>query len=206
MAEYRIEKTFEKVDEEGFRCTKEVNETVNIYFLSASYTYETDEDGEIWLIPDNDKLFEPLWKYISRDAYDIQIYQGFSRWRKTHPVSIEIYVSDKETGNYYFLTPNSPMLTEAEYNFFYEQFKVQFPGIAWCDLNQSIEYEIESYLGSISSNDFVDGTTTELVSKLLIKEKDKICRSEFADFDCDLVESEVNRLINEGLRKLLEET
>lgn len=206
MAELIIEHIFEKTDEDGYKCTKEVNDTVNIDFLKSNYKFSMLDDGHILLVPDDDSIFTPIWKYISKDKYRIELKQYMRRGRKSHPVSVTVDVIDKETNESFYLTAYSPDLTEEEYSYFYGRFKKKYPDINWRSLEENMESDIWSYIMDSNPEVFFDDDTAELIAKALIKNKaNELRRPGFADIECDITENAAKEAIKEALRLMLEQ-
>ncbi len=205
MAELIIEHTFEKMDNDGYKCTKEVNDTISIDFLSSGYTLSRVDEETIELIPDNEIIFDPFWKYLDKDKYEVKFIQHLWKRRKAYPVSMSLDVIEKETGESFYLTAYSPDLTEAEYLYFYGRLKEEYPDVSWLNLDDSIARDITSYVCESNPEAFFDDEAAELIAEVLLKSKrDRIRRPGFADYDCDKVEEAAKEAIKEGLRLVLD--
>ncbi len=205
MAELIIEHTFEKTDNDGYKCTKEVNDTVTIDFLSSGYYAFRRADKEtIELIPDNEGIFTPFWKYLDKDRYDIKFIQHLRKKRESHQVFITLDVIEKETGEPFYFTAYSPVLTEEEYSYFYNMYTEKYPDVKWLSLDESMARDITSYICETNTEAFFDSETAELIAEALTKNgRGRVSRPGFADFDCDKVEESAREAIKEGLRFLL---
>ena len=205
MAELLIEHTFEKIDAEGYRCTTEVNDTITIDFLSTGYVLSSAYEEGVVLFPDDKSIYDPFWKYLDKEGYEVRFIQRLRKKTKRHPVHISVDVIDKETGELFYLTAYSPELTEEEYCYFYNLFVAEFPDIEWMGIQAYIQHNLHQYLGEINPESVFDSDTADLLAKALLKTRRvDLCKPGFADFDPEIVEEAANEVIKEGLRFILD--
>ncbi len=201
MALLQIECTFEKIDEEGYVCKKEVEDTVNIDLLSTAYTF-CKKDNDIYITPQDTGIFEPVWKYADKEKYGAELRVHLMKGRKKHSVSVELDVFDKETKESFYFTPYSPELTEDEYRYFYSILKEKFPDIEWLDMEESMERGIKGFLNDENLDTYIDRETRDLLAEAIIAtvDRSRLCKEGYAEYDCDIVSDMAKEKIKEGLR------